>query len=169
MITIHRCNLEFPTMKKILSLCLLIALSALVAPTAKADDAKEDAIKARQGYYQVVRLNAGILVAMVKGEAPYDAAKAKAAADNLMIMTSLNKDAFWIPGTSKEELPGKTRALKKIWDSYPAIGEKAKAYKEAVTAVAGAVDDGLDGLKKTIPALGKSCKACHEEYRAEKF
>lgn len=152
----------------IAGLLCFIAISA-AAHEGHTADAKEDAITARQGYYQIIKLNAGMLVAMVKGEADYDAAKAKTAADNLMVLKQLNKDAFWIPGTSKEEMPGKTRALKKIWDTYPAVIDKAKAYNEAVTAIAAVADTGLDALRQTVPNLGKSCKGCHDEFRADKF
>lgn len=160
-------------MNKILGLAL--ALPVLLAtlgglPTdAKADEAMEKMINARQGYYQNVRHNAGILFGMAKGEVEYDAAMASTAANNLLLLSQMDTGSYWAAGSSKEEMPGKTRALKKIWDTYPAVGEKGKAFKEAVAAMAAAAGNGVDGIRANAGALGGSCKGCHDEFRAKEF
>ena len=144
-------------------------LLAVVAAPALADKATEKMIKARQGYYQMVRHNAGPLIAMAKGEMEYDAEKATAAANNLKTLSMLDNSSLFAPGSSKEEMPGKTRALKKIWETFPAIGEKGKDYKMAVDAIAAGAGNGLDALRPLVKDLGASCKGCHDEYRADDF
>lgn len=147
----------------------LAALFVGIAHPAMADKAAEGKIKARQGYYQLVVNNAGQLFGMAKGEIDYDAAQATTAANNLKILTTLETGGLWAAGTSKEEMPGKTRALKKIWDTYPAIGEKLDAFKKAVDAMAANAGNGLDALRANAGALGGACKSCHDDFRAEKF
>jgi len=135
----------------------------------KADEATEKMIKARQGYYQNVRHNAGILFAMAKKEMAYDAAAASTAANNLLALTKIDLGTYYMAGSSKEEMPGKTRALKKIWDTYPAVDEKGKAFKEAVAAMAAVAGNGLSAVQGGAGALGGSCKGCHDEFRAKEF
>lgn len=147
----------------------ILSLGAIVAGDARADGHLEKMIDARQGYYQVVLHNAGILFGMAKGDIEYDAGSAQNAADNIVKLTSLEVGSMWAAGTSKEEMPGKTRALKKIWDTWPAIGEKSAAWKKASADLAGSAGNGLDALRANIGALGASCKGCHDEYRAENF
>lgn len=134
-----------------------------------ADEATEKIIKARQGYYQVVSHNAGILFGMAKGEIGYDAAAASTAANNLLAISKLDVGTLWPAGSSKEEMPGKTRALKKIWDTYPAISEKSNAWKLAVADMASVAGDGLDAVRAKATALGGGCKGCHDNFRAETF
>ncbi len=135
----------------------------------KADDALEGAIDARQGYYQLVRHNAGVLFGMAKGDIDYDVDMATTHANNLLMLTRVDVGSLYPAGSSKEEMPGKTRALKKIWDTYPAVVEKSKAWKDAVAAMAAVAGDGVDAIRATAGALGNGCKGCHDNFRAEKF
>lgn len=132
-------------------------------------DSIDDAIKARQGYYQVVSHNAGALFAMAKGSVDYNAETAATHAKNLEALSNMNTASMWVPGSSKEDRKGKTRALQVIWSTYPAIGEKGKAFKDASANLAMSAGEGLDQLRANIGALGASCKGCHETYRAKDF
>ncbi|MDV7340217.1 cytochrome c [Terasakiella sp. A23] len=156
-------------MKRMIKMALLGGLLVSAAAPALADKAAEDKIKARQGYYQLVKSNAGPLFGMAKGDIEYDAKVAATAANNLKTLSVLDNGHLWIPGTSKEEMPGKTRALKKIWDTYPAIGDKIGGFKKAVDALAANAGNGLDALRANVGPLGGACKACHDEFRADKF
>lgn len=134
-----------------------------------ADSHLEDVVKARQGYYKLVLHNAGPLFAMAKGDMEYDAAKASTAANNLLTLTKLDVGSLYPAGTSKEEMPGKTRALMKIWEDFPGVGEKAQAWKTAVADMAAVAGDGVDALRSKAGALGGGCKGCHDNYRAKDF
>jgi len=146
----------------------LTALALSIATYSSANPA-EDAIEARQGYYQVVKHNMGSLAAMAKGEAPYDAKKAATYAKNLEMLTQLNNESMWIAGTSNKDMPGKTRALPEIWSTYPAIAEKSDAWKKATAKLAVSAGKGLDALRADIRGVGQSCKGCHDEFRAKDF
>jgi len=129
----------------------------------------DDTIKARQGYFQLVKHNAGVLFGMAKGDIAYDADQASAHAANLDALAKLNSSSLWVPGSSKTDRPGKTRALANIWTTFPAIGEKSKAFGDATAKLAGSAGGGLDALRADIGGLGASCKGCHETYRAKDF
>ena len=156
-------------MKKLLSFAFLVTLSSAVAVPAMANKAMEEMVQARQGYYKLVKHNAGQLFAMAKGDMAYDAKKAAKAANNLKTLSMLDLGTLYMPGSSKEEMPGKTRALKKIWDTFPEIGKKGAAFKQAVDAMAANAGNGLDALRANAGALGGSCKGCHDNYRADTF
>jgi len=157
-------------MRLLISLALSAAFLCGATLSAHADDkALEGKIKARQGFYQLVSNNAGTLFGMAKGDIDYDTKTATTAANNLKTLMMLDTGSLWAPGSSKEEMPGKTRALKKIWDTYPAIAEKGAALNKAIETMAASAGTGLDGIRANIGALGAACKACHDEYRADTF
>lgn len=151
------------------SLAIMAVVGAVTALTPAFADNIDDAIKARQGFYQVVSHNAGALFAMAKGDVEYNAETATTHAKNLEILANMDTSSMWLPGSSKEDRKGKTRALPVIWTTFPAIGEKSQAFKDASAKLAMAAGEGIDGLRANIGALGASCKGCHETYRAKDF
>lgn len=157
-------------MPKVTTISSSLLLTALLSGPALADNPtpEQKAVKARQGFMQLSAFNIGTLAGMAKGQIGYDAEQAQAAADNLKLLSMMNKKAMWIPGTSNDKPELKTEALAKIWAADSEIGEKAKAYNKAAADMAAAAGQGLDALKAQLPALGKSCKGCHEEYRQKK-
>ena len=124
-------------------------------------------IKARQALMQVQAFNIGILGAMAKGEAEYDAEAATQAATNLVLAASIHQPQAWAPGSDNSAVEG-TRALPAIWQNFPDVGEKSAellAAAEAMQAVAG---DGRQAVGGAIGRLGRACGACHDDYRASR-
>ncbi len=148
-----------------------MALAATVGiPVAiAADSPEEKAVKARRGYYQLVLHNAGPLFGMAKGDVSYNAEMATTAANNLKALAGMNVGSMWPAGSDNEALPGKTRALPKIWADFPGVGEKAKAFGAAVDGLVANAGGGLDSLRGAVGPLGASCKGCHDNYRAKDF
>lgn len=149
------------------ALAIGVAATTLALPALA--DSIDDAIKARQGYYQVVLHNAGALFGMAKGDIDYNAEAASTHANNLAALAAMNNSSMWPAGSSKEDRKGKTRALPVIWSTYPAIGEKGQAFKDATAKLAETAGNGLGELRANVGALGASCKGCHETYRAKDF
>lgn len=145
------------------------AFAVTLTSAAFADDPIEDAIKARQGYFKLIKANAGPLFGMAKGDMEYNAEQAATFAANLKALTSMNNTTLWPAGSSKESMPGKTRALQVAWDTYPAIMEKHEALITAVAELEAAAGGGVDALRGKIGALGEACKGCHDTYRAKDF
>ena len=147
-------------------LVVLLGLSlALTASAAK--DPNEKAIKARKAAMTLQSWYAGPLFQMAKGDMDYDADMARAYAAALHTMAVIEGGAMWPPGTDNGAYAGKTRALPEIWSTWPAVGEKGQALSEASAALAEVAGDGLDALRSKIGAVGKACKGCHDDFRAE--
>ena len=143
---------------------LLAFLLACVALPANADRA-EDAVKSRQALMQLNSFNIGGLVAMAKGEQPYDADTAKTYADNLNQLSHMDILVMFPEGTDDEAMAGKTNALKVIWTTLPAIQDKQTAWREATEKLAATAGTGLDEMKAGLGEVGNACNGCHETYR----
>lgn len=155
-------------MQLVATLTLLIAALTFALPASAAESPQERAIHARQGHMYIRAFNAAQLFGMVKREIPYDAETASRLANNLKTMLDVDMRAAWVKGTSTDEYPDKTRALPKIWVAGSEFDNREKAYAKAVNEVAGVAGDGLDSLAPAVKNLGKSCKACHDDYREKK-
>ena len=156
-------------MKTVIVTVVSIALFTASSVFAEDDGPHDKAIKARQALMQLYSFNLGILGGMAKGDIDYDADAATAAADNLLSAVSMNQSAMWPAGSHSEDAANrKNRALEAIWTTYPKITEKSKAMVTAATDMQAAAGNGLDALKGAMGGAGKSCKGCHDDFRAEK-
>ncbi|MEJ1161140.1 c-type cytochrome [Prosthecomicrobium sp. N25] len=126
--------------------------------------AQADAIKQRQETMKAIGGAMGGMAKMLKGEEPYDAAKAKAAVETIAARAK-GFDALFPKGS---ETGAETAAAPKIWADPN--GFKAALAKLEQTAGAQAATAGkdLDGLKASVGALGGACKGCHDDYRLKK-
>jgi len=150
------------------AIVLVGALLFSVAGLAK-DGPHDKAIKARQALMQVYSFNMGILSAMAKEKAPYDAGAASDAAANLLAAVSMKQGPLWPQGSDSENKDNrKNRALAAIWTTYPKVSESGEAMLAAATSMNAAAGDGLDSLKGAMGDLGKGCKGCHDDFRAKK-
>jgi cytochrome c556 len=143
------------------------ALGALTGLNAQAQFQKpEDAIKYRQSAMYVMATHLGRVGAMAQGRAPFDA---KAAADNAAIVVAMSKlpSAAFGEGTDKG-MP--TRAKPEVWKDQAKVKDLfGKMQAEAEKFEAAAKTGNLDTIKAALGPLGAACKACHDDYRAEKY
>ena len=147
---------------------LLVVSLALSLSASAAKDPNEKAIKARKAVMTLQSWYAGPLFQMAKGDMDYDAEAAGAYAAALSTMAVIKGDAMWPPGTDNGAYAGKTRALPELWSTWPEAGNKAQALSDAAAALAEVAGDGLDALRSKIGPVGKACKGCHDDFRAEK-
>jgi cytochrome c556 len=139
-------------------------LAAATALPAAAQFAKpEDAIKYRKSALTVMATHFGRVAAMANGRIPFDA---KVAAENAEIATMMSKLPFagFVEGSDK----GETKAEPKIWtemDKFKAAA--AKMQEEMAKLNVAAKGGNLDTIKAAVGETGKSCKACHDQYRKE--
>ena len=143
------------------------AAAALASLPAAAQFQKpEDAIKYRQSALTVMANHFGRIAAMAAGRAPFDA---KAAADNsaiVMTMVRLPYTAFG-EGTDKG-MPN--RAKPEIWSQNAKFRDLAEKMAAEVAKLDAAAKSGnLDAIKAAVSATGGACKACHDDFRAEKY
>jgi len=152
---------------KRLVVTVIAAGAALTSLSAAAQFQKpEDAIKYRQSVMTVMANHLGRVGAMAQGKAPFDA---KSAADNAAVVLTMSK-LPWVAfgeGTDKG-LP--TRAKPEIWKDQAKVKDlSTKMMTEAEKFEAAAKTGNLDAIKAAIGDLGKACKACHDDFRAEKY
>ena len=122
-------------------------------------------IKARQAQMQIQGFNLGILGAMAKGDAEYNAEAAVLAATNIVYAASIHQPQAWAPGSDNSAVEG-TRALPALWQNFPDVSKKSAdllAAAEQMKAVAG---DGQEAVGGAMAGLGGACSACHKAYRA---
>jgi cytochrome c556 len=147
---------------------LLMTGAALLGSTfalpAAAQFAKpEDAIKYRKAAFTVMAAHFGRVAGMANGKIPFDA---KAAAENAEVATMVSKLPYagFVPGTDK----GDTKAEPKIWTEMDKFNAAAtKMQDEMVKLNVAAKGGNLDAIKAAVGETGKSCKACHDNYRKE--
>ena len=145
---------------------LAIAAAAVLATSAFAQSFQkpEDAIKYRQGAFRVLGAHFGALGAMAQGKAPFDAAAAAHHADVIAVVSHLPFTGFGA-GTEKGE---NTRAKPEIWTEQAKFKERAENMQTEVGKLAAAAKTGnLESLKAAFGPAGKSCKACHDDFRRE--
>jgi cytochrome c556 len=126
--------------------------------------AQQDPIAARKALMKANVQNAGAMVKMTKGETPFDAAKVEAAFNQWA--TTAEKFPALFPDDSKTG--GETRASPKIWQAKSDFDAKAAAFGKAVAENREKAVASLDGLKASVPVVGKTCDNCHEDYRLSK-
>lgn len=134
-----------------------LVFGAAVAPAVAAD-----AIEARQAILKAIGDDTRPVVAMLKGEAPFDLAKVKAA-----LATQIDGAAKLPALFPDNSRTGKTEASPRIWaerarfDGLLAdLGAKARAADAAITDEA--------SLKANFPKVLGACKACHDDFRVKK-
>ena len=122
--------------------------------------AQGDPIAQRKELMKSNASNAKAVNQMIKGEAPFDAAKAAEA------FTTWGKNAQQIPALFASPPPAgaDTAALPKIWENKADFEAKAAALKKAADDGMGKTNS-VDQLKAAFPAVSKACGDCHEAYR----
>jgi cytochrome c556 len=147
-------------------LAVAACATCLTALPAAAQFAKpEQAIKYRQSVLTVMGTHFGRVAAMAQGKAPFDA---KAAADDAALVNMLAALPFTAfgPGTDKG---APTRAKPEVWTDA-AFKDKAKTMEQAVAKFAEVAKGGdFEAVKASVGEVGKACKSCHDDFRAEKY
>jgi cytochrome c556 len=119
----------------------------------------QDVIAERKGLMKQSGDQARIGAAMVKGEQPYDEAKAQAIF--AAYANKANKLKSLFPESSKA---GDTRAAAAIWDK-PAEWNAAIDKFAADTTAAQASTKDLESFKAAFANVGKNCGGCHQAFR----
>lgn len=142
---------------------LLIALCVLfIGATAASAQSCQDVIDKRQTLMKHSAADAKIGSSMIRGETPFDLAKAKE------IYATFAADA--------EAMPTLFPDCSKTGDhttAAPAIWEKPDDFKAAIAKFAGdvkAAQDStkdLDSMKASFQTIGKDCGSCHQTFRVK--
>ena len=128
--------------------------------------AQQDLVKQSQ---DIMKANAknlgGVLIAMVKGEKPYDQTAVAAA------LAQLDDTAKKLPKLYPDSLKaakfeGDYGPSPKIWEDKAGFQAKIDSFAKVVTEAKAKIKD-IDSLKAVAPGIGKECGGCHETYRVK--
>jgi cytochrome c556 len=123
----------------------------------------QDVIAARKQLMKVNGQEAKIGSAMVKGDASFDLAKAKAVF--VAYADAADKMGPLFPPDSKTG--GETTASPKIWEAKADFDSKFKKFGDDAKAAAAGTKD-LDSFKAGFATVMRNCGDCHETYRIKK-
>jgi cytochrome c556 len=149
--------------KTVIASALCAAVLGSATP-AMAQAAKPDELlKLRQGLMQAVKSQFGPIAAFAqgKGDLPPDAAERAA---NLAALGKL-APIGWAKGT--ESLPNANTKPEAFGAKSAQFMDGWKAMAAEATKLADAAKAGPDALKAQVPAVGKTCKSCHDDLRKE--
>jgi len=143
-------------------LVLTTALALCVAAGAAYAQSAADALKERKAGFQnnATQMRAIKAVIDAKGSVAPIAASAQSMADFAGKVVSL---------FPKDSGTGDTKALPAIWTNWDDFQAKAKGFETAAKNLQQAVASGADlaAVQAAYGAVGASCGACHETYRAK--
>jgi cytochrome c556 len=141
-----------------------MSATMFAAPFAAAQkDPNVRAVEYRQAVLTVLGNNFGPLVAMARGNIPYDAETVKLRARRMHVMTNMMEESFR-RDTSEADL--ETEALDKIWDNWDDFMSKIEDVQQATLAMADAPGN-MDAFKAAFNEVGGACKSCHDNYRED--
>jgi cytochrome c556 len=140
---------------------IAVATFAIVTVDATMVLAQSDPIKTREHLMKENNDHAKVVVAMIKGQQPFDA-KAVCAAFDQWAETAKRLPGLFPPNSKTGE---KTRAAPKIWENKKDFDEKAAAFGKAVADNRAKAVGSLDGLRIAANAVGRACSNCHDDYR----
>lgn len=126
----------------------------------------DDLVKYRQSIYQVMSAQATVLGAMAKGDTEFDAKLANERAVNLGNVAKLLGETY-VPATQGVK---DSNMLPAAWEDMEGFGNKGKAFGSALQELIAASGEPAFDKKTGAPAIVKvlkSCKACHDDYRAD--
>ena len=150
---------------KIAALAALTILGAGVALAQEDEDTPQSvAVEMRQGHMLNYATNLSTLGGMAKGETPYDAATAQAAADNIFHLASIKWDYYWLEGTAAGEYEG-SAAKPEIWSDRAGFEARHQDLLTASTALQAAAGKDQAALQGAMGAVGQACGGCHQAYR----
>jgi cytochrome c556 len=123
----------------------------------------EDAVEYRQASLSVMGTHFGRIGAVVKGEQAYDKAAVENDAAIVEMLSKLPWSAFPAGSNTTD-----SKAKPEIWkdaDKFKSAADKMQA--EVVKLSAAAKSGDLAAIKVAFGSTGKSCKACHEDFKAK--
>lgn len=141
---------------------------AAVTPAAAAPASKAEALKLMHERHEGME-DIGdafkLLGREMKSDAPDLAAVRSASATVARLAPEVS--GWFPPGTGPDV--GKTRAKPAIWEKPEDFAAKTRAFQAAALAFdRTAKGDDAAAIKASFGEVGKTCKACHDPYRAEK-
>ena len=152
-------------MKKLLMILICVVFIAGVIGSAYAQFAKpEYAVKYRKAVMLLIAQHFGRMGAMVKGKIPYNQ---EVFTKNAMLVETLSRlswEAMMVPETDT----GDTTLNASAFAQQAKFKEMAQTFEtQAAKLVSAAQSGDFSAIKTQFGQVGKSCKACHTQFRTK--
>lgn len=143
---------------------LVVASAAMAQGAPQTPEQKAAAaVLTRQGLFKVQAFVFGPVGGMLRG-APFDAAAAQKAAARIQVTAGLIPELFALDTHTYSGTP--TKAREGIWTNKSDFDAKANDLVKAAGDLEAAAKSGDEAAtKKAAGAVGKSCGACHDQFR----
>jgi len=141
---------------------LIVSTLALLLPLASAW-ASEPVQVERHELMETAKDAAKPVGQMLKGEKEFDAAEAMDSFRTWAKVAATAGDLF----PEGSETGYETRSLPTVWTERERFDEIMKEFAAASDAAIAAEPQSLEELKAAAGPIFKTCKSCHEDYRAE--
>lgn len=152
-------------MKKILMILVCLVFVAAAIDGAYAQFAKpEYAIKYRKSVMFLIAQHFGRMGAMVKEQIPYSQQVFTRNAILVETLSRLPWEALRVPGTDK----GDTTLNASAFVKQAEFNEAARTFETLTTKLVSTAQSGdFMAIKTQFGEVGKSCKACHDQFRTK--
>ena len=153
-----------PRRRLVVAATLVAAAMGLAAVAQAQQNRATQQIKYRQAVYTVLGTQFGIMGAMARGAAPWDAKAFATAADRAAFIATVAPDTF--PAGSESGAP--TEAKPEIWKNPDEFGRMMRDLQDKTRALSAAAKGGDQAAAKAaLGAAGQTCKACHDKYKRD--
>lgn len=143
-----------------------VLATAVALPGFAHIDQTEPLQSLRQSYFALVGMTFGPMGDMVKGKIDWDSERFAAWSEDLAAVSSFGVERGFAPGSEG----GKTRAKTGIWENRDDFDAKLSDFRDAAAKLAEAARSGdADAMKAQFGETGKTCKACHDEYKSKDY
>lgn len=153
-----------------LTTSFMLLLLSFISLVQAADTDINSAIENRRAALKEISKSIKLLSGMAKEEVGYDADKATAAASKINEhAANLQAVELWPDGSdlTATQHDG-NRAKADIWNDLDTFLTGFAELESASATLSTEAGNGLDALKGSLGAAGKTCKACHKKSRGPK-
>ena len=145
----------------------VLAIAGLSAAALAADLEPAEQIETRQAGYSFMSWNMKKIKANLEGN--YSQPAVQGAANAIAGIANSGMGALYGPGTDKDIGDVKTRVKPELFTEREEVGRVAREFIDAANNLAEIAELGEpDEVKAAFGDLGKSCKACHDQFRKDK-
>lgn len=153
-------------MKKSLTRAALGIAALALAATASAQVKPEDAIKYRQAGYAYLSWNMGKIKSNLEGS--YSKDQVVAAANVVAAIANSGMGALYPAGTDKGSGFHETKVKPEFFTDGEGVKKVAIDFNQAANELAKVAAAGdAAAVKTAFGEVGKTCKACHDQFRAK--
>lgn len=146
------------------AMILALGVAVVGAGAGLAAGSADDMINARQAEMKANGKAMKVLVSILKGETAYDNAAVQAAVKTITDARAAADAAGAWDAASQTGGTVKTEAKPEVWTDAAGFTAAWQNFDQAVAQLAASTDEA--SFKAAFPALGASCKGCHEKFRA---